>query len=531
MNGNQTNCSNGDGDWKNTSITGSQNSSYGAIDINPSSSNGNTNNADGVNLGNNTHGSLLQSMLSYGNNDSIEYDTEEGNEEDDQISYGSVDDSTLSTNLSASLRNRYQLGYNDSLIGINSRPLHFDDDESERLYSHIKTSCLEKEAIGAARAGVGVGGDRNGGEARASVWNGKKSPHSENNRIVSLFLFAIVFVCILAIAFLASPLSNDPSSYSKNNSVMTTNDGNANYSSHDSMNMDDINSRTTINAQSSRNGITLSSSSKNVFQHTLNRIPFTPISRDSVSVPASSIINPSLFHPSLRTLQKDYDNSKSNTNSNDANASTKQPLLKTPLPTGAFYTNLLLSKTTADQSKSFPIMVYPYGYSWSPKKLIISYPHVHQIYDSKSIRDIFQPDLTFTVEEEIQNRFCTYYDPLSVTLRYTSLDEEQLLMEEMKGIHNVVRGTGFETYLVQGSPYITVKYTSSTPIITALFTFQSLYCLSQNNANKNTNEDDNLCINVDESMESSLPPSQQDVTLKGTQFILQTRENLKWYVC
>ena len=95
------------------------------------------------------------------------------------------------------------------------------------------------------------------------------------------------------------------------------------------------------------------------------------------------------------------------------------------------------------------------------------------------------------MKEVTKNQFCTYYDPLSVTLRYTSLDEEQLIREAVRSWNSnwnhasTVRGEGFETYLVQGSPYITIQYTRSTPIITALSIFCSFHCLLKDDGEGN----------------------------------------------
>lgn len=273
-------------------------------------------------------------------------------------------------------------------------------------------------------------------------------------------------------------------------------------------------------------------SSSRVFQTTTSKVPFNSITRETESIPASSIVNPSLFHPSLR-------NTHYNSQEGGNNISNVQPLLKVPFPTGAFYTNLLLSKTTSDHSISYPIMVYPYAFKWSPTSLIVSYPSIHRIYDDISIRDIFQPDLTFHVDEEMKNRFCTYYDSLSVTLRYTSFEEDELLREEGENEFNTgninvdmqqqnlkQEGSEYETYLVQGSPYITIKYTNATPVITALSIFQSFHCL------EDEDESFGICSKVTKSSSSSssLPMSEQDVTLTGVQFVLETQENLKWYV-
>ena len=191
------------------------------------------------------------------------------------------------------------------------------------------------------------------------------------------------------------------------------------------------------------------------------QIPFPQIDRSeygSNPVPASSIVDPKLFAPSLRG---DEDDSSSS-------------LLKVPFPTGAFWTNLVI-KPTADRLLSYPIMAYPYGYKWNPDMLQVSYPSLRRQMDELSIRDIFNPDLTLTTMEDVTSRHIKHFDPLSVTLRFESSEH------------------GWETYLVQGSPYITARYEQMTPIIRPISIFKGISCLSS----MVTIDDGDLCEALD----------------------------------
>jgi len=183
---------------------------------------------------------------------------------------------------------------------------------------------------------------------------------------------------------------------------------------------------------------------------TATNIPFPAIDRSMYSnIDVASIVDPSLFHPSLRFSPSNNEVKKG------------RPLLRVPFPTGAFWTNLVM-EPTPELSLSFPAMVYPYGYKWSPSLLQISYPPIRRLTDKISVRDIFNPDLTLSVAEKVSRRHIMRFDPMSVTLRFITGDNEN--------------SSFFETYLVQGSPYVTVKFQDVTPVLTALSTFQGITC-------------------------------------------------------
>lgn len=175
-------------------------------------------------------------------------------------------------------------------------------------------------------------------------------------------------------------------------------------------------------------------------------IPFPSVDRGDYGDPVEGFIDMNLFHPSLVST-------------------TKPRTFVFPFPTGAFWTNLIVPPPTEDLS--YPVAVYPYAYKWSSSQLQVSYPASHRVADKISILDTFAPDLTFSSQEDIDHRYVTKFDPLSVTLRFTTSSHD----------------SKWESVLVQGSPYITIKYLSATPIIRALSIFKSIQCPGEDDEN------------------------------------------------
>jgi hypothetical protein len=167
-------------------------------------------------------------------------------------------------------------------------------------------------------------------------------------------------------------------------------------------------------------------------------IPFQQVDRADFGDPVEGFIEMDLFHPTL--------------------LSDSEPRsFIFPFPTGAFWTNLIVP--SPDPKASYPVVVYPYAYKWSDSTLQLSYPSGLRLETKLSIRDSFAPELTMSTAETVSNRFVTKFDPLSVTLRFVATDESK-----------------WETSLVQGSPYATMKYLNATPIFTALSIFKSVQC-------------------------------------------------------
>jgi len=286
-------------------------------------------------------------------------------------------------------------------------------------------------------------------------------------------------------------------------------------------------------------------------------VPFPKVDRADYGDPADKIVDTSLFEPRLlRTpssptegdddsLEEESENTTSTRFRRLAavkDIQSAKSLLKVPFPTGAFWTNLVL-KSTTDNGLSYPIFAYPYGYKWSSSALLTSYPPLRRKIDSKSIRDVFQPDLSFTSAEEVLMRHVVSFDPLSVSVRFLNSEHAE-------------RSSYWESYLVRGSPYVTIMYRAATPMISPLSNFKSVMCPRDDSGNykdtpsidkaqvgavpqaaKGQNGTDGRRRVLDSpggtwgvcSMTSGGEP-QADVTLTGVQFLLQTQENLTWLV-
>ena len=201
---------------------------------------------------------------------------------------------------------------------------------------------------------------------------------------------------------------------------------------------------------------------------------FPTVDRSKSNDPVKLFLQADLFHPDLR-----YDG--------------KDPfrIFKFPFPTGAFWTNLVLP-ATADHGFSYPIVVYPYAYKWSETSLQASYPANHRKEETKAIHDYFIPDLTFGVTEQVQQRYITNFDPLSVTLQFQTSSTTTTTTTSSSSNNKGGGGAGsWQTFLVQGSPYTTLEYDNVTPRIQALSTFKNVVCPGEENY-KDDDFDDNF---------------------------------------
>ena len=182
-------------------------------------------------------------------------------------------------------------------------------------------------------------------------------------------------------------------------------------------------------------------------------IPFPIVDRANLNDPAATIVDLSLFDSSL-LFQAGQSEGKGYLKRFKTGV---DPILRVPFPTGAFWTNLVLSPD--DDGLSFPIVSYPYAFKWSDSLLQASYPASRHEVDNNSIRDIFQPDITFGTSEATARRHIVKFDQLSVTLRYFATT------------------AGFwETFIVHGSPYITIKYSEVKPVLKTLSAFLKIIC-------------------------------------------------------
>lgn len=229
------------------------------------------------------------------------------------------------------------------------------------------------------------------------------------------------------------------------------------------------------------------------------RIPFREVDRIEYDDPASKFLDVDLFAPSLRVRRQ-----PKSTPPDRNNGITGLREFVFPFPTGAFWTNLVLRQTDGD-GFSYPVAVYPYAYKWSVDFLVVSYPALHRQEDSKSIHDYFFPDLSFGESEGIARRYVSHFDPLSVTCTFEGK-----------------KGTTWESYLVQGSPYVTIKYTKARPVIKALSIFTNVLCPHQGNGSS-------LSFSVCSSNNNTPDQTDHKVTaLRGVQFVIETQEGVRW---
>jgi Glycosyl hydrolase family 81 N-terminal domain/Glycosyl hydrolase family 81 C-terminal domain len=235
------------------------------------------------------------------------------------------------------------------------------------------------------------------------------------------------------------------------------------------------------------------------------QIPWPRIDRAAYNDPIGNFMDPTLFHSSLRCDDKCRSKSK------DGSAE-----FIFPFPTGAFWTNLVLPPT-ADRGLSYPIAVYPYAYKWSDSLLQASYPAQHRKEEPKAIHDYFFPDLSFGIQEDTVSRYVVAFDPLSVTLRYSAEGRDSF----------------WETYLVQGSPYITIKYNKASPVLTAFSTFTNIICPREdldstlNDGKRRRHLKFGVCSTKGDTSEQG---NDQITTLLGVQFTVETQEGVRWIV-
>ena len=226
-------------------------------------------------------------------------------------------------------------------------------------------------------------------------------------------------------------------------------------------------------------------------------IKFPEVDRGSYGDPISNFMDSSLFHSSLL-------------NSNTKSNSTAKREFRFPFPTGAFWTNLVLP-STADRGLSYPVAVYPYAYKWSDSSLEVSYPAQHRKENAKEIHDYFFPDLTFGSNQDITSRKIMAFDPLSVQLRFNVAGRQNSF---------------WETYMVQGCPYITLKYSNASPIIKAFTMFTSLICPREITNRKSRRKlKFGVCYSNNNTTEQA---SSRLTTLHGVQFIMETQEGVRW---
>jgi endo-1,3(4)-beta-glucanase len=346
---------------------------------------------------------------------------------------------------------------------------------------------------------------------------------SENRPFVSI-LISVILICLFSATYL---ISHHSDGYPHGSASTNQNEP---FLYFPNTNRDFPSTISTINGSSTV--LTTTAADTNDLESLMNTmkfVPFPSVDRSQYSnVPPKDIVHPELFHSSLLVSHENSSTISSTTTSVPSSKSLPsiQPVLNVPFPTGAFWTNLVI-KPTSDRDFSYPIMTYPYGYKWNPTMMQVSYPAVHRMADSISIRDIFYPDMTFGSVEPAVKRNIVRFDPLSVTLRFYG--------NETKDVDNTK--SYWESYLVQGSPYVTTFYNGMTPMLRPLSTFHTLSCPRDENGNykdeaSDTGSFDNSTnsTNNDFGICSVVESTDDHITLNGVQFLIETQEGITWMV-
>jgi len=535
-----------------------------------------------------TNGSMHHTNRNRG---SIDSDTESGGSSHQNVGSGSgimyygentqegPDDSDSEDDIQRHLRNA---GYS-SMMTANYRHNHPPPPSS----SHSATSSLGFSEADSTRDGTALGNGNAHAHGNGKVFrdarvvmgrptmdvlkDGSRVLTREDNRSVTTILSAVVIVCIISIAYLDSRLGmNAVANGNSNNAVNSRNRVSSNLKKGGNggdKGVGDISSLVYFPFSdgtdfSPRGGLDSALS-------TSEYVPFPSRDRGGSDgdggggggIPASEIVFTDLFHSSLKfqdnftsifselvddegqnagkssktkgTTTGTGTGTGTDAKTTKANEKLAVPLLRVPFPSGAFWTNLVI-KPSGDRGLSYPIMSYPYAYQWNPSLLQVSYPPLRRLSDDISIRDIFNPDLTFSTEETITKRNIVRFDPLSVTLRYYGIQVNE--EGELTGKDPDAATSYWESYLVQGSPYLTMLYNRMTPILTPLSTFQTFTCPRGANGNYKEHATDIDPIAMNETGATNFfgictreeSSNGRDVTLRGVQFLIHTQENLTW---
>jgi len=205
-----------------------------------------------------------------------------------------------------------------------------------------------------------------------------------------------------------------------------------------------------------------------------------------------------------------------------------------PFPTGAFWTNFAMMPPAVSNKEggntappsyddmhnrviSYPVAALPYAMRWGfMEGLQISYPSFHRKIEPKVVSDVFYPDMTMTVAEGIAKREIPSHDLLSATLRFytNSADDSSYAASP-------TAASTMDVYIVQGSPYVTTKYTGSTPMVTPLSIYSEFGAIGAG-GNMDT---DGACNDL---AVQGITGSQWQIKMTGTQFVLGQPEGLTW---
>lgn len=205
--------------------------------------------------------------------------------------------------------------------------------------------------------------------------------------------------------------------------------------------------------------------------------------------------------------------------------------------TGAFWTNFAMMPPTVSNKEgdksappshndlsnhviSYPVAALPYALRWGfSQGLQISYPSFRRRIEPKIVSDIFAPDMTITVAERVAKREIPSHDLLSVTLRFhtKSANDSSYAASPSESMMDV--------YVVQGSPYMTTKFTGATPMVTPLSIFSQFGLVGVNSDGEKSISTFKVCSDL---AVQGITGSQWQMKVTGTQFVLGQAEGLTW---
>lgn len=138
------------------------------------------------------------------------------------------------------------------------------------------------------------------------------------------------------------------------------------------------------------------------------------------------------------------------------------PNIAKPYPTGAFWTNFVV------KSGDGAVAVTPYAVKALDSGVQVSYSASHRIVTPLAITDVFMSDLQISSVESYVSRCVDRFDNISVTLKYTvSSPVSPPPTTFLPSPSPPIKPITFKVPLVKGSPFITVVYDGSTPVISS----------------------------------------------------------------
>ena len=152
-------------------------------------------------------------------------------------------------------------------------------------------------------------------------------------------------------------------------------------------------------------------------------------------------------------------------------------LLLAPLPTGAFWTNFILSLPESPGASSFVVSADPLQYKFDPSLgLQVSYSGARRTSSGAALVDVFQPDVTFSGDERPSGAAAAHepHDKLEL-----SVDGHSSLSVTVTVSSSSLKVPLFSSPVVRGSPFVTVTYYSpGVVVVPSLSTLQPLCFLA-----------------------------------------------------